>query len=176
LDPACAIQAAGASVDMRTSLALVIAGVGLAAAIWGCANTQLKEMQQQVDQQKAQIENQGREIEEMRAQQQQQAASYAMPPPGSCDNEVMRHALAHGDDQYAAGKYDLALGYYQDASKACPGNASVELDLARVYETMGDRRDAQHHYQLALNAAEANDPPVADQARQGIARVGGGQQ
>jgi tetratricopeptide (TPR) repeat protein len=158
---------------MPTSSAIFVIGFAFAAAICGCANSQLTAMQQQVDQQKVQIESQAREIEEMRAQQQQQAASYSLPPPGSCDDEVMRRAIAHGDDQYAAGKYDIALGYYQDAAKACPNNARVELDLARVYETMGDRREAQHHYQLALNAAEANDPPVADQARQGIARVGG---
>jgi tetratricopeptide (TPR) repeat protein len=131
-------------------------------------------MQQQVAQQKAQIERQQREMEELRAQQQQQAINTTLPPPGSCDNAVMHKALAHGDQQYAGGNYQVALGYYQDAAKACPGKAEVELSLARVYESMGDHREARHHYQLALDAAEANST-TADQARQGMTRLNGGQ-
>jgi tetratricopeptide (TPR) repeat protein len=157
---------------MRIHALLAITTV-LALLIGGCAGSQLDEMQQQLDQQKAQIERQNREIEEMRAQQQQPAVNTTLPPPGSCDDAVMRKALAHGDDQYASGKYEMALGYYQDAAKACPGKAQVELSLARVYEAMGDRRQAQHHYQLALNAAQSKSA-VADQARQGMSRVGAG--
>jgi tetratricopeptide (TPR) repeat protein len=154
---------------MRTNILLAIA-IGLAFLSEGCASSQISEMQQQVDQQKAQIERQQREIEDLRAQQQQQAINTTLPPPGSCDDAVMREALAHGDEQYAAGKYEVALGYYQDAAKACPGNAQPELSLARVYEAMGNRREAMHHYQLALNAAEANST-TADQARQGMTRL-----
>ncbi len=167
------IGAARDIVMMRIQALLAIT-TGLALLAGGCAGSQLNEMQQQIEQQKAQIDRQNREIEEVRAQQQQQALNTALPPPGSCDDAVMRKALAHGDDQYAGGKYQTASGYYQDAEKACPGNAQVELSLARVYEAMGDRRQAQRHYQLALNTAEANST-VADQARQGMSRVGTGQ-
>ncbi len=156
----------------RINILLAIA-TGLAFASAGCAGSQIAEMQQQVAQQKAQIERQQRELEELRAQQQQQAINTTLPPPGSCDDAVMRKALAHGDDQYAAGSYQVALGYYQDAAKACPGVSQPELSLARVYEAMGNRREAMHHYQLALNAAEANGT-TADQARQGMSRLNAG--
>jgi tetratricopeptide (TPR) repeat protein len=140
----------------------------------GCASQQVAAMQQQVEEQKTQIERQQREIEEMRAQQTQQAISTTPPPPGSCDDAVMHKALAHGDEQYASGKYEVALGYYQDAARACPGKAQPELSLARVYEAMGDRREARDHYQLALDAAEANSTEN-NQARQGISRLNSGQ-
>jgi len=150
------------------ALLAIVIGLGLLSA--GCASSQLSQMQQQVDQQKAQIERQQRELEELRAQQQQQAISATLPPPGSCDDAVMHKALALGDEQYSGGNYQVALGYYQDAAKACPNNAQPELSLARVYEAMGNRREAIHHYQLALNAAEANSP-TADHARQGMTRL-----
>lgn len=158
---------------MRTKILLAVTTC-LTLLVAGCAGSQLNEMQHQIDQQKAEIEKQNREIEEFRVQQQQQAGNSTLPPPGSCDDAVMHEALAHGDEQYAGGKYETASGYYQDAEKACPGNAQVELSLARVYEAMGDRHQAQHHYQLALDAAAANST-VADQARKGMSRVGAGQ-
>jgi tetratricopeptide (TPR) repeat protein len=147
-------------------IALVLALIGS-----GCAGARLKEMRQQVDQQQAQIERQQRELEEMRAQQQQQAANTTLAPTGSCDAAVMQQALHFGDAQYNTAKYESALGYYEDASKACPHNAQVELSLARTYETLGNRDEARRHYQLALNAAEA-DSTAAVQAREGIARIG----
>jgi tetratricopeptide (TPR) repeat protein len=157
---------------MRRIFLLAVA-TGLALVSAGCAGSQIAEMQQEVERQKAQIEHQQREIDELRAQQQQQAINTTLPPPGSCDAAVMRKALAHGDQQYAAANYQLALGYYQDAAKACPADAQPELSLARVYEAMGNRREALRHYQHALNAAEANST-AADQARKGMTRLNAG--
>jgi tetratricopeptide (TPR) repeat protein len=128
-------------------------------------------MRHQVAAQQAQIDRQGHELEQLRSQQQ--PAATTLPPPGSCDDAVMHKALAHGDDQYAAGKYGVALGYYQDAVTACPGNAQAELSLARAYEKQGDRQQAARHYKLARDAA-GSDSTAAEQARQGIARVGAG--
>jgi tetratricopeptide (TPR) repeat protein len=155
---------------MQVSVTILAVAIGLSAAAAGCAGAQLQEMQHQVEAQKAQIESQAREIEEMRAQQQ--SVTTTTPPPGACDEAVMHKALAHGDDQYAAGQYTHALGYYQDAGTACPGNAQAELSLARTYEKLGDRRQAAQHYQLARDAAGTNNT-LAEQARQGMARVGG---
>jgi tetratricopeptide (TPR) repeat protein len=137
----------------------------------GCVGAQLAEMQRQVNQQQAQIQRQQRELDELRAQQQQQAVNTTLPPPGSCDPSVMQEAQRMGDAQYSGGNYQLALGYYQDAAKACPGKTEVELSLARVYEALGNRDEAVRHYQLALNAGEAHSL-AADQARQGMARLG----
>ena len=153
------------------ALPAITAGLALLTA--GCASSQLNAMQQQVDQQKVQIEQQQRELEELRSQQQQRAVNTTLPPPGSCDEAVMQKALSHGDEQYSAAKYEVALGYYEDAAKACPGKAQVELDLARVNEALGNRGEARRHYQLAVDAAEPNST-VANQARKAMTRLGAG--
>lgn len=124
--------------------------IGCAVAAAGCGGAQLQEMQNQVNAQQAQIEKQAREIAELNAQQN---VATAPPPPGNCDDDVMHKALAHGDDQYAQGKYNLALGYYQDAGVACPGNPQVETSLGRAYEKLGDAQEAARHYQKAREAA-----------------------
>ena len=156
---------------MQVRVTILAFAIGLSAAAGGCAGAQLAEMQSQVDAQQAQIESQAREIAEMRTQQQS-AAVTTMPPPGGCDEAVMHKALAHGDDQYGTGQYTNALGYYQDAATACPGNAQADLSLARTYEKLGDRQQAAQHYQLARDAAGGNTT-LAEQARQGIARTSG---
>ncbi|SRR5579875_654469 len=143
----------------------------LIAPLAGCMTSELQEMRQQVGQQELQIQRQQRELDELRAQQQQQVVNATLPPPGSCDPAVMSEALRLGDAQYARGKYQLALGYYQDAAKACPGKTQVELSLARDYEALGRSGDALHHYELALDAAET-DSAAARQARAGMARLG----
>jgi tetratricopeptide (TPR) repeat protein len=160
----------GWSEGMQVRVTILAVAIGLSAAAVGCAGAQLQEMQRQVEVQKAQIDSQAREIAEMNAHQQ--SVTTTMPPPGACDEAVMHKALAHGDDQYAAGQYTNALGYYQDAGTACPGNAQAELSLGRTYEKLGDRQQAAQHYQLAHDAAGANTT-LAGQARKGIARVGG---
>lgn len=124
-------------------------------AVAGCGGGQLQQMQAQVQAQQAQIEKQAHEIAEMQAQQSQQNVATTLPPPGSCDDAVMHKALAHGDEQYAQSKYNLALGYYQDAAVACPGNSQVETSLARAYEKLGDSQEAASHYQKAREAAAA---------------------
>ena len=128
--------------------------IGCMMAVAGCGGTQLQEMQNQVNAQQAQIEQQAREIAELNAQQNAGTAT-TPPPPGSCDEDVMHKALADGDSQYAQGKYNLALGYYQDAGVACPGNPQVETSLARAYEKLGDAQEAARHYRSAHDAASA---------------------
>src|SRR5262249_22474906 len=96
----------GGSEGMQVRVTILAVAIGLSAAAAGCAGAQLQEMQHQVEAQKAQIESQAREIEEMRAQQQ--SVTTTTPPPGACDEAVMHKALAHGDDQYAAGQYTHA--------------------------------------------------------------------
>lgn len=89
-------------IKLLPAMCAILAILGCSSA--GCADSQLKEMQQQVAQQKVLIEQQNKELEEFRVQQQQEALGRVPAPPGSCDNDVMHLALAHGDDQYAAGK------------------------------------------------------------------------
>jgi tetratricopeptide (TPR) repeat protein len=139
---------------MRRSLILVASVIGCVAAAAGCGGAQLQEMQNQVNAQQAQIEQQAREIAELNAQQNVGTAT-TPPPPGSCDEDVMHKALADGDNQYAQGKYNLALGYYQDAGVACPGNPQVETSLARAYEKLGDSQEAARHYRNAHDATAA---------------------
>ena len=104
--------------------------------------------------------------------QQSQGTSYstAPAPAGSCDAEVMRKATQRGGEAFAKGNFTQALGYYQDAATACPGNAEAELNLARTHEALGDRDSAINDYTSAANAG-GSDPAIAKQARDALERL-----
>jgi tetratricopeptide (TPR) repeat protein len=127
----------------------------------GCMSEAIKQNQQQLDQQKAELE-------------QLKQHPTAAPPPGSCDKSVMQVATKHGGDRFAASEFTKALGYYQDAITACPTSAQAQLNLARAYEALGDRGQAVDHYKRAVQDAPSDhdaDPAVAEQAQQALSRL-----
>jgi tetratricopeptide (TPR) repeat protein len=84
---------------------------------------------------------------------------------------VMRKATHRGGEAFAQSDFKQALGYYQDAQTACPGNAEAELNLARAYEALGEREAAVSNYTRAANAASGSDPAIVKQARDALERL-----
>jgi len=139
----------------------------------GCLSDAIKQNQQQLDQQKAEIEQLKQQIADLKAAQQPSYSTTA-PPPGSCDKAVMQVATRHGGERFAASEFTKALGYYQDAVTACPTSAQAQLNVARAYEALGDRDQAMDYYRRAIQAAPADHdaaPTVAGQAQQALARL-----
>jgi len=149
--------------------ALVIA-LGFGAA--GCLSDAVKQNQQMLEAQKAELDNLQQQIAEIKAQQPKYPTT--SPPPGSCDRGVMQQATKHGGQQFAEGRFDKALGYYQDAITACPSSGQAQLNVARTYEALGNREQAMEYYRKALSAAPSDQDSstaVSEQARRALARL-----
>lgn len=139
----------------------------------GCLSEAIKQNQQQLEQQKAELDQLKQQIAELKAAQQPAYPTTA-PPPGSCDKAVMQAATRRGGERFAASDFTKALGYYQDAVTACPTSAQAQLNEARAYEALGDRDRATDYYRRALKAAPSDHdaaPAVAEQAQQALARL-----
>ena len=139
----------------------------------GCLSDAIKQNQQQLDQQKAELDQLKQQVADLQAAQQPSYPTTA-PPPGSCDKAVMQVATRHGGERFAASEFDKALGYYQDAVTACPTSAQAQLNVARAYEALGDRDQAMDYYKRAIQSAPSDHdavPGVSEQAQQALARL-----
>jgi tetratricopeptide (TPR) repeat protein len=138
----------------------------------GCTNDSLtKANQQRLDNQQAQLEQLRQELAALQAQHSYTSAA---PPPGSCDEGIMREATRKGGERFAVGDFSSALNYYQDAVSACPDDAHANLNLARAYEALGDRPNALAHYRTAANGKGSQaDEDTVRQARTALSRLGG---
>ena len=158
---------------MRRLRIFVPAGVAIALGAAGCMSDAIKQNQQQLDQQRAELDQLKQQIAELKAAQQP-SYSTAAPAPGSCDKGVMQAATKHGGERFAAGEFSKALGYYQDAVTACPASAQAQLNDARAYEALGNRSQAMDYYRRAINAAPSDHDAglaVAEQAQQALSRL-----
>jgi tetratricopeptide (TPR) repeat protein len=156
----------------RTELALGLA-LGMAFGAAGCMSDAIKQNQQQLDQQKAELDQLKQQVADLKAAQQPAYPTTA-PPPGTCDKTVMQVATRHGGERFAASEFTKALGYYQDSVTACPTSAQALLNVAHAYEALGDRVRATDYYRRAVQAAPADhdaSPAVAEQAQQALARL-----
>jgi len=151
------------------TIALVPLLAIVACSTGGCLQAELDENKNLIDQQQAQIRQMEQEIAALKTQQNN---TVAPPPPGGCDAGVMAQATRHGGEKLAANDFSKALGYYQDALAACPGNPKAELNVARAYEAVGDRADAIEHYQRAAASGDASEHGAEEQARTALARLG----
>jgi tetratricopeptide (TPR) repeat protein len=151
----------------QTGGALMAAMLVIAGSVAGCMGAEIEANNRQIQEQQAQIEKLQHDIEAMR-----QGGTYSTAPAaaGSCDSEVMRKATQRGGEEFAKGDFKQALGYYQDAETACPGNAEAELNLARTQEALGDRAAAINNYTNAANAG-SSDPAIAKQAHDALQRL-----
>src|ERR1700684_905237 len=106
---------------LRRILAALALGV-LALIGAGCMSDQIDATNKLVQQQQEQIEHQQQELEQLQASQNQGYTPGAATASarGGCDKEVETIARQRGGDKFAAGEFNKALGYYQDALLACP--------------------------------------------------------
>jgi len=155
------------------NLIVLIVYIGAATMLAGCLNdTLLKANQQQLEKQKAELDQLKQQVAAL--QNQPPASNHPLPPPGSCDLNIMREATSKGGQRLAAGDFSGALGYYQDAMTACPKSAQANLNLARAYEVVGDRAQALSHYRAAANATGTDaDAKAVSEARAALTRLGG---
>ncbi len=156
---------------MRTRTALLPLAFSLVALMAAsCQSAALQANQTQVEQQQQQIEQMQKEIAALKAQQSYQTPQ---PPPGSCDRDVMARATRQGGEKYASGDFPKALGYYQDALTACPGDARAELNVGRAYEALNDRDQALAYYQRAASSGDPTEKDAETEAHTALDRLGG---
>ncbi len=153
----------------RQTLLLCGLAIAVVAALGGCLSEQIEENNRLIQQQQAQLEDLRKEIEALKAQQ------YApTPPPGAtCDKSVMATATKRGGERFAAGDFARALGYYQDALTACPGDARAEVNLARTYEAQGNKTAAVEHYRRAAASTDSSEADAQQDARTALQRLTG---
>lgn len=146
-------------------LALSLMGGSVA----GCLGGEIEANKSQLQAQQAELEQLKGEIAALRQAQAPYTATAA--PVGACDMDVMRKATQRGGEAFAQSDFKQALGYYQDAQTACPGNAEAELNLARAHEALGEREAAISNYTHAADAGSGSDPAIVKQARDALERL-----
>ena len=63
-------------------------------------------------------------------------------------------ASHRGGDKFAAGDFNKALGYYQDALLACPNDDRAEVNVARSYEALGNKVAAINLYRKVADTQQ----------------------
>src|ERR1700678_2808808 len=155
----------------RRILAALALGV-LALIGAGCMGDQIDATNKLVQQQQEQIEHQQQELEQLQASQNQSytpgAASSAR---GACDKEVETIARQRGGDKFAAGDFNKALGYYQDALMACPNDEQAEVNVARSYEALGNNVAAINLYRKVADSNSATVSDAQEEAKAALLRL-----
>jgi tetratricopeptide (TPR) repeat protein len=141
----------------------------LAAALCGCLQSEIDENNRQIQQQQSQLQDLQKQINDLKSQQYTPT-----PPPGAgCDKNVMATATKRGGDRFAAGDFAKALGYYNDALTACPGDARAEVNVARTYEAQKNRTAAIEHYRRAAASTDNSESDAEEDARSALQRLAG---
>lgn len=154
----------------RSVIALTLCMLALGGV--GCESDQIAANNKLVQQQQEQLENQQRELEALKASQNQgYTPGVARSAPGGCDKEVETAASQHGGDKFAAGDFSRALDYYQDALLACPNDAMAEVNVARTYEAQGNKVAAIKFYRKAADSSGATVSDAELEAQSALERL-----
>lgn len=133
---------------------------------------QIEATNQLVQQQQEQLEHQQQELEAIKATQSQgYTPGVATPPRGGCDKDVAKVATQRGGDRFAAGDFNKALGYYQDALLACPNDDRAEVNVARTYEALGNKASAINYYRRAADTNSATVSDAQEEAKAALLRL-----
>ena len=161
--------AAIAMVHVTRAATWILALSLMGGSVAGCLSAEIEANTRQLQAQQAELEQLKGEIAALRQPQASYTAGAASV--GACDMDVMHKATQRGGEAFARSDFKQALGYYQDAQTACPGNAEAELNLARAHEALGEREAAISNYTRAANAASGSDPAIVKQARDALERL-----
>lgn len=153
--------------NLNNRILLAIAVATFAVAGTGCGGDQNAATQELVKQQQIQIEQQQQEIEAIKNRQASYTPGVASTA-GGCDQGVENTATKRGGERFAAGDFNKAILYYNDALTACPNDDRAEVNVARTYEALGNNAAAIKHYR---KAAESNGPTVSDASEQARAAL-----
>jgi tetratricopeptide (TPR) repeat protein len=138
----------------------------------GCMGDQIDATNKLVQQQQEQIEHQQQELEAIQASQNQgYAPGVASSSRGGCDKDVEQTASQRGGDRFAAGDFNKALGYYQDALLACPSDERAEVNVARSYEALGNKVAAINLYRKVADTNSATVTDAQDEAKAALLRL-----
>jgi tetratricopeptide (TPR) repeat protein len=145
----------------RILAALSLAAIALIAP--GCSD-QNEATNKLVQQQQEQLEHQQQELEQLQANQNQGYAPGVATSSrgGGCDKQVETVASQRGGEKFAAGDFNKALGYYQDALMACANDDKAEVNVARTYEALGNKVAAINLYRKVADTGDANSATVSD--------------
>ena len=80
-------------------------------------------------------------------------------------------ATQRGGEKFAAGDFNKALGYYQDALAACPNDDRAEVNVARTYEALGNKVAAIKHYRKAADSNSATVSDAQEEAKAALLRL-----
>jgi tetratricopeptide (TPR) repeat protein len=144
----------------------------LALIATGCMGDQIDATNKLVQQQQEQIEHQQQELEQLQATQNQSyTPGAATSARGGCDKEVETIARQRGGDKFAAGDFNKALGYYQDALMACPNDEQAEVNVARSYEALGNNVAAINLYRKVADSNSATVSDAQEEAKAALLRL-----
>jgi len=163
------IPISGTDLARRIIAALVLGVFALVGS--GCSD-QNDATNKLVQQQQEQLEHQQQELEQLQANQNQNyTPGVASSPRGGCDKEVETTATHRGGDKFAAGDFNKALGYYQDALLACPNDERAQVNLARSYEALGNKVAAINLYRKVADTNSATVTDAQDEAKAALLRL-----
>jgi tetratricopeptide (TPR) repeat protein len=153
------------NLNNRILVALAVATFSVVGS--GCGSDQNAATNELVKQQQTQIEQLQQEIDALKSNQTSYTPGVASTS-GGCDRGVEQTATKRGGERFAAGDFNKALLYYNDAITACPNDDRAEVNVARTYEALHNNAAA---IKLYRKAAESNGPTVSDASDQAKAAL-----
>ena len=150
--------------------AIALGGFALVAS--GCMGDQIDATNKLVQQQQEQLEHQQQELEALQSNQNQgYTPGVATSPRGGCDKDVELTATHRGGDKFAAGDFNKALGYYQDALLACPNDERAQVNVAHSYEALGNKVAAINLYRKVADSNSATVSDAQEEAKAALLRL-----
>jgi tetratricopeptide (TPR) repeat protein len=153
--------------NLKNRILLALALATFATVSSGCGSDQNSATEDLVKQQQTQIEQMQQQIDALKSTQPSYTPGVASTS-GGCDRGVEQTATKRGGERFAAGDFNKAILYYNDALTACPTDDRAEVNVARTYEALGNNAAAIKHYR---KAAESNGPTVSDASEQARAAL-----
>jgi tetratricopeptide (TPR) repeat protein len=158
--------------NLTTRIIVAFALAVLALVGSGCMGDQIDATNKLVQQQQEQLEHQQQELEQLQATQNSgYSPGVATSPRGGCDKDVETVASKRGGDKFAAGEFNKALGYYQDALMACPTDERAQVNVARSYEALGNKSAAINLYRKVADSNSATVSDAQDEAKAALLRL-----
>ena len=94
-----------------------------------------------------------------------------MSDQNACQPEKLVAAKNRHPGKFAAGEFNKALGYYQDALMACPNDEQAEVNVARAYEALGNKVAAINLYRKVADSNSATVSDAQEEAKAALLRL-----